>query len=213
MRKLQLFICILALWVIPTSAQLGIGISSPDGSAILDVSSTSKGVLISRLTQTQIDAIGSPVAGLTVFNTTENAWCTYDGTRWILEKRYVSNSVSLGDTITLGSFRLRIPASGNTSVQIALVSGSAILTGTSFNNYRSSAPATSGSATLQSAYGMMLETFNTTFKYWQSGLSMVSAGSVQEIHIMDETNDRMYKVRFIRGTSSSNNYVYLERLL
>ncbi len=46
--------------------------SAPDNSAMLDVKSTAKGVLITRLTQTQIEAITSPANGLVVF-------CTNDG--------------------------------------------------------------------------------------------------------------------------------------
>jgi len=41
--------------------------TSPDSSAMLDVSSTSKGVLIPRMTQTQRDAIAGPATGLLIF--------------------------------------------------------------------------------------------------------------------------------------------------
>jgi hypothetical protein len=47
--------------------------SLPDTSAILDISSTSKGVLLPRMTTAQINAITQPATGLMVFNTTVNA--------------------------------------------------------------------------------------------------------------------------------------------
>ena len=50
-------------------AQVGIGTTSPDPSSILDISSTSKGVLIPRMTTSERDAITSPVNGLMVYNT------------------------------------------------------------------------------------------------------------------------------------------------
>ena len=56
--------------------------SSADASAILDVKSTTKGVLIPRLTDVQRDAIASPVAGLLIFNTDQQLMQMYDGTIW-----------------------------------------------------------------------------------------------------------------------------------
>lgn len=43
--------------------------SSPDSTAILDVKSTTKGMLIPRMTEAQIGSITSPASGLQVFNT------------------------------------------------------------------------------------------------------------------------------------------------
>jgi uncharacterized protein (TIGR02145 family) len=51
--------------------------SSPDNSAMLDIKSTSKGLLIPRMTQSQIEAISSPVNGLVVFCTEDNQFFTY----------------------------------------------------------------------------------------------------------------------------------------
>lgn len=77
------------LFFIPTYiyAQIGIGTSTPDKSAILDISSSNKGVLFPRLTKTQKDAINSPVEGLIVFCTDccvdESSLYYYNGTEWI----------------------------------------------------------------------------------------------------------------------------------
>jgi len=62
---------------------VGIGTSSPSASALLDVSSTTKGALMPRMTTTQRDAISSPATGLELFNTTTNSKQIYDGTRWV----------------------------------------------------------------------------------------------------------------------------------
>ena len=51
-------------------AQTTIGGLTPDNSAMLDVQSTSKGVLFPRLTTTQRDAIAPAATGLMIFNTT-----------------------------------------------------------------------------------------------------------------------------------------------
>ncbi|MEQ8473325.1 MAG: hypothetical protein RIC35_19165 [Marinoscillum sp.] len=62
---------------------VGIGTSAPDASAALEVSSTTGGLLLPRMTTTQRDAISSPAAGLLIFNTTTSKFNGYDGTSWI----------------------------------------------------------------------------------------------------------------------------------
>jgi len=61
-----------------SSGNVGIGTSTPNASSVLDITSTTQGVLFPRLTTTQISAISSPADGLTVYNTTLKAICFYD---------------------------------------------------------------------------------------------------------------------------------------
>lgn len=56
--------------------------SVADATAILDVKSSAKGLLIPRLSTTQRTAIASPATGLLVFDTDFNAFCFFDGTAW-----------------------------------------------------------------------------------------------------------------------------------
>ena len=68
-----------------TGGQIGIGVaqSSISASARLQIDATDKGFLPPRMTTTQMSAISSPAAGLMIYNTTENATMTFDGTRWV----------------------------------------------------------------------------------------------------------------------------------
>ena len=50
-----------------TSAQVGIGTTTPDASAALDITSTTGGLLVPRMTAVQRDAITSPAQGLIIF--------------------------------------------------------------------------------------------------------------------------------------------------
>ena len=61
---------------------IGIGTNTPDSKAILDISSTDKGLLVPRMTSTQRESITSPPAGLIIFNTTDSRHEGYTGTTW-----------------------------------------------------------------------------------------------------------------------------------
>jgi len=68
MRKLLLFAALIAV-SFTTFAQVGIGTTTPDASAALDVTSTTQGFLPPRMTKVQLEAIASPVEGLMVYCT------------------------------------------------------------------------------------------------------------------------------------------------
>lgn len=56
-------------------AQVGIGTTTPEASAMLEIQSTTKGILIPRMTTVQRVAISSPAIGLMVFDsTTQSFW-------------------------------------------------------------------------------------------------------------------------------------------
>jgi hypothetical protein len=56
---------------------------SPERSAILDVTSRSKGFLPPRMTNTEMNAISSPAAGLVVYDVTNNKLTVYNGSTWV----------------------------------------------------------------------------------------------------------------------------------
>ena len=67
-------------------AQLGIGTNDPHASAALEISSTSKGLLIPRMTTAQRDAIDEPVEGLMVYVKgavgVAGSFMYFDGDNW-----------------------------------------------------------------------------------------------------------------------------------
>lgn len=74
--------------VVTSSGNVGIGTTSPDASASLDITSTNKGFLPPRMTATQGSAISSPAEGLLIYVTNTNGtftakgWWGYDGAAW-----------------------------------------------------------------------------------------------------------------------------------
>lgn len=65
------------------NGQVGVGATVPDVSAVLDVQSTTQGVLFPRMTTTQRDAIGTPADGLVIFNTTDTKLQVRAGGAWV----------------------------------------------------------------------------------------------------------------------------------
>jgi hypothetical protein len=66
------------------SGNVGIGTTSPNTAAILDLTSTTQGLLLPRMTKTQRDAISSPVAGLAIYQTDNTPGLrVYNGTNWM----------------------------------------------------------------------------------------------------------------------------------
>jgi hypothetical protein len=61
------------------SGTLGVGTTTIDPSAQLEINSTNKGLLLPRLTTSQINEIANPTPGLLVFNTTLNAFQGFIG--------------------------------------------------------------------------------------------------------------------------------------
>lgn len=85
MKNTKIFIGLLflVLFQIPTYAQVGIGTTTPDVSSILDIESTTQGILTPRMTTAQRIAIASPAEGLMVFDNDEGSFFYFDGTVWV----------------------------------------------------------------------------------------------------------------------------------
>ena len=86
-----------------TTGEVGIGTTTPAASALLDITSTNKGILIPRMTAAQKTAIASPSAGLMIFQTDAPiGFYYYTGSNWL----NISN---------LGTSSRYIPYSTNTA--------------------------------------------------------------------------------------------------
>lgn len=67
----------------PSSGSVGIGTTTPNPSAKLEIKATGKGLLIPRMTQAQRNAIVSPAKGLLIYQTDINpGFYSFDGTSW-----------------------------------------------------------------------------------------------------------------------------------
>lgn len=70
-----------ALFDIGTDGKVGIGNATP--AKILDVTSTTSGVLVPRMTTTQRDAVSSPTTSELIYNSTTARFERYSGSAWV----------------------------------------------------------------------------------------------------------------------------------
>lgn len=134
--KNYLILIILAFLVITLNghAQVGVGTTTPNASAVLDVTSTSKGLLPPRMTDAQKNAITSPVAGLML-------WCSdcgangqmqvFNGLEWTDMNGSPSITASSNGTANVSAYTVSgtssgtlttgVPATGITQTIIATV--------------------------------------------------------------------------------------------
>ena len=94
MKKLLLLLLI----TVSTFGQVGINTSNPQ--AVLDITSTTSGVLIPRLTTDQKIAISNPATSMLVFDSNLNVFNYYNGISWIglnQSKNYSFEELNTGD--------------------------------------------------------------------------------------------------------------------
>ena len=65
------------------SGSVGIGTTTPDASALLELNATDKGLLIPRMTSTQLASITTPANGLMIYTTDDQCINTYNGMNWL----------------------------------------------------------------------------------------------------------------------------------
>jgi hypothetical protein len=153
---------------IVSKAQVGIGTSSPDPKAVLDLSSANKGLLVPRMAASQRTGISSPPTGLLVYQTDgASGFYYYTGSSW----KQISNVTSTAATITSldyanaklepSTYTINTPYTGVLKIPYSGGNGGTFANGTAIN----STGVTGLSATLQGGtlnYGTGDLVFNVT---------------------------------------------------
>jgi hypothetical protein len=86
--------------VVKTQAQnVGIGTPNPNASALLDISSNNKGLLMPRMTSAQRNAIIAPAKGLMAFDSSQNSFWYYTGAAW---KEIAGNNYNSDNALIVG---------------------------------------------------------------------------------------------------------------
>ena len=142
MKTFTVIVVLVFISVLQTLGQVGINSdnSAPDGSAMVDVKATDKGMLIPRMTQAQRNAISSPASGLLIYQTDiapgfyynsgtsgSPAWMMLvTGTAWSLSGNNLTGSELFGSAnsqpvkiISNNSERMRITETGNVGIGVS----------------------------------------------------------------------------------------------
>ena len=122
MRKYLLIVLLTTTSLFTSMAQVAVNIdgNTADGTAMLDIQSTAKGLLVPRMTEADRDGIDSPATGLIIYqNDATSGFYFYSGSSWV---KFNSGAMSLNDltnAITTGA-----------SVAIGGIAGTSNTTGT-----------------------------------------------------------------------------------
>ena len=86
MKRIYLYLFIFLSFGFAVNAQtgsIGIGTTNPNSSAALDIQSSTKGMLIPRMTTAQRNLIATPAAGLLVYDNTTNSFWFRNASDWV----------------------------------------------------------------------------------------------------------------------------------
>lgn len=93
--------CVIIFLTSTLISQVGIGTSSPNASAQLDINSNSKGLLTPRMTAIQRTGISNPATGLLVYQTDGNSgFYYYNGSSWIDLPNTSNSTVPTGTVVS-----------------------------------------------------------------------------------------------------------------
>ena len=103
------------------NAQVGINNDSPDSSSALDITSTTAGLLVPRMTETQRDAISSVATGLMIYQTNgTKGFYYYNGSSWA-EVGATENTYSVNTFYAeLGGYVIEIRNGGKHGLVVAM---------------------------------------------------------------------------------------------
>lgn len=130
----KIIVYILVIFPLLTFSQVGIGTTTPNSSSLLDITDTTKGFLIPRMTLVQRNAIATPATGLLIYQTDNSAgfyyfngtiWVSLSSSSWSLIGNSGTNSTTnkVGTTdnqdfvlVTNNTEKLRVNATGNVGI-------------------------------------------------------------------------------------------------
>ena len=118
---------------------------------------------------------------------------------------FVSGIVNAGTYVELGTLRVRLPQTGNRSIQVAAVTGNVyVVIGSSVYSQNGVAGSTISNASPV--------TITTTPTYLNSNYNFLTAGSTDTWVIMDEGVKIAWRITYMIGVGYNNNLITIERL-
>ena len=148
-KQLCILVTLFMATIVNLNAQVGIGTTSPAASSILDVTSTTRGVLVPRMTATQRGAIGTPAEGLMVYQTDAaiglwmyigGAWTRLASTADLLtfgqSTGFAANTGGAIIAVLLGGTNIPLPDAQNLGPNVTVNGADNVFTVTQAGRYR-----------------------------------------------------------------------------
>ena len=164
-------------------------------------------------------APSSPVPGDMWYNTNLGVWYRYTndtgGNYWLdINGPSITTPiipinrgiVNAGQPVTMDNIQVQLASSGNRSLQIRTITGTA-----TFNVSGAATYFSLGASQFVTASGI---TFNATTTFQNiTTWSFITAGDSASYNLLDQTNSRVYRLYLILGQSWNNNFIQIERLI
>jgi len=190
------------------TGQVSIGAANPDATAALDITSTTRGLLIPRMSTSNRNAISTPASQLIVANTTDKTVDMYNGTSW--------NAIGGGYNNELEAIQLMGSTIKTTPIGQPLlpVTGSAMTSGRSFFNaiHLNREATITGASWYQSTQGVYVGTgggYNGIGLYRDSlGTLLLVDSTTRDTTIWKATTNTWNTKAFAGGTRTLQPGIY-----
>ena len=187
--------------------------SVPDGSAIVDMKSSSRGLLIPRMDTTAMNSINNPARGLIIYDTTTNLFYYNKGTAG--SPNWVSLLNALDTLPAISGVNLTDLNASHLTGPLPAISGAQLLNLTA-SNLSGSLPAINGSnltnltadnltGTLPAIDGANLT--NLTAANLSGALPAISGASLTNLNASNLSSGTVATARLGSGTASSSTYL------
>ena len=152
MKKFVIYLSVLFITATNALAQVAINSdnSTPDNSAMLDIKSTTKGMLVPRMTAVQRDAISNPATGLLIYVTDNNQYYTNKGIpaapNWVMTSsqwlNYGNNIAFTPGNVGIGNYNpvLKLQVTGKIGAEWGSPTQASYVFGDGYEYGRSSRP-------------------------------------------------------------------------
>jgi hypothetical protein len=187
---------------------------TPDASSILEMRTTTKGLLIPRLTTTERNAISTPATGLMIYNTTTNTFNFYNGSSWtdiagggsgVNSVSGTTNRISIGGTAADPTVDISTAYTGQNSITTLGTIGTGVWNGTAigtgYGGTGTSTAFTQGSLVFAGASGVYNQ--NNSKLFWDNtnfrlGIGTASPNTALQVGAIGTGSEHV----LIGGTSS-----------
>src|SRR5258708_7619554 len=196
--------------------------SLADTSAMLDVSSTTKGFLLPRMTTTQQNSVILPAKGLTIFNTTLNSIMINTGSA--LSPVWSGLAAGAIDTSSIANFSVKVRSlfsstapitysNGLIGITHATTSTNGYLSSTDWNTFNNKGNNTGGTANASDLTVAQVNAMLPVFTSTLNGLAPLSGGGTTNFLRADGTWAALpaalgsWSVTGNAGTTSTTNFI------